>query len=201
MVNINRAEMYTQETRSCRRCKEEKSHNNDNYRAVEEIRSGKPYAYVKTICRDCETRDRGVARRKNRDRDNARRRRNASYGKYKNENLKKHYGITLEQFEAMSQAQDNKCGICLQEVNEIHKSGRQMPLTVDHCHSTGKVRGLLCGGCNRGLGDFKDNIDFLKAAIKYLEVITVENPSGIVFSVPKSEPNLQSTTLFKGGVS
>ena len=44
-----------------------------------------------------------------------------------------------------------------------------MQLVVDHCHKTGKIRGLICDSCNVGLGRFKDNIDNLKNAIKYLE--------------------------------
>jgi hypothetical protein len=42
-------------------------------------------------------------------------------------------------------------------------------LSIDHCHNTGKVRGLLCDHCNKGLGLFKDNIDYLNKAIEYLK--------------------------------
>ena len=55
--------------------------------------------------------------------------------------------------------QEKRCVICK----------RNVILRVDHCHTTGKVRGLLCHNCNTGLGQFKDNIDNLKMAIKYLE--------------------------------
>ena len=41
-------------------------------------------------------------------------------------------------------------------------------LAVDHCHKTGKIRGLLCGGCNTSIGSFEDNPELLKNAIKYL---------------------------------
>jgi hypothetical protein len=44
-----------------------------------------------------------------------------------------------------------------------------MELAVDHCHTTGKVRGLLCSTCNTALGSFQDNPAYLKAAIHYLE--------------------------------
>ena len=52
----------------------------------------------------------------------------------------------------------NLCCIC----------GEKQELVIDHDHRTGKVRGLLCGSCNKGLGFFKDNKKYLNSAIKYL---------------------------------
>lgn len=71
------------------------------------------------------------------------------------------YGISLEDYDAMVDRQENLCAIC-RGVTE----GR--PLCVDHCHDTGKVRGLLCVTCNVGLGSFRDRTDLLIAAAKYL---------------------------------
>ena len=51
---------------------------------------------------------------------------------------------------------------------------------MDHCHKTKKIRGLLCHTCNSGLGMFKDNIEYLKNAIKYLEVNNNNNNNEIV---------------------
>lgn len=73
--------------------------------------------------------------------------------------VEKRYNLSKGQLEQMKKQVDNKCQIC----------NNELPLAVDHCHSTGKVRGLLCGNCNNGLGRFKDNISYLKNAIKYLE--------------------------------
>lgn len=75
--------------------------------------------------------------------------------------LRRNYGITLEEYELMRIAQDNKCAICSAEFT-------CSPHT-DHCHETGKVRSLLCGTCNKGLGQFKDSPDLLRTAAKYLE--------------------------------
>lgn len=82
--------------------------------------------------------------------------------KVRNMKLKKKYGITIEDFEAMFKAQDEKCAIC------GATSGYNFP-AVDHCHSTKKVRGLLCQRCNHGIGLFKDDPIRLRAAADYLE--------------------------------
>lgn len=79
------------------------------------------------------------------------------------------YGITLEQYNAMVAAQDNKCLICGLEENTVSKSGITKVLAVDHCHTTGKVRGLLCYKCNVGIGHLQDSIEVLESAIQYLK--------------------------------
>jgi len=73
--------------------------------------------------------------------------------------LAQKYGITIEDFFNLLESQDGKCPLCLEELKEPH---------VDHDHSTGKVRALLCGNCNRGLGMFKENTEVLKRVIEYL---------------------------------
>jgi len=78
--------------------------------------------------------------------------------------IRKQYGITLEEYNNMLKAQDYKCAIC---GNQDEVEGRK--LAIDHCHSTGDVRGLLCGKCNRGLGLFYDNQELLQQAIQYLK--------------------------------
>lgn len=71
------------------------------------------------------------------------------------------YGITLEEYKQILEAQDNGCCLC----------GRRdtKPLHVDHDHKTGKVRGLLCSSCNMGLGLFGDDSNLLQKAINYLK--------------------------------
>lgn len=73
--------------------------------------------------------------------------------------LRAEYGLTLEQHEAMIEAQGGRCAICL----------RKRKLCVDHDHETGKVRALLCRPCNTMLGNAEDVPNRLRAAAKYLE--------------------------------
>jgi len=80
--------------------------------------------------------------------------------------LKKHYGITLEQFDGMLKEQNNCCAICgSTSIQGIQKTR----MVVDHCHKTGKTRGLLCDLCNTALGKFKDSHETLTKAIEYLK--------------------------------
>lgn len=79
--------------------------------------------------------------------------------------LKRMYGISLEEYNELSERQNHKCAIC----NEKEIYYRNKVLCVDHCHTTGKIRGLLCNTCNRVLGMFKENKEILLNAIKYLE--------------------------------
>lgn len=71
------------------------------------------------------------------------------------------YGITKEEFVAMVERQEGKCAIC---------GGKQgMELRVDHDHSSGEVRELLCAECNSGIGLFKEDVDIMRKAIKYVQ--------------------------------
>jgi hypothetical protein len=74
------------------------------------------------------------------------------------------YGITLEDYDRMYDEQNGRCAIC--RTNTPGGPGERF--CVDHCHSTGTVRGLLCNNCNRALGHFKDDALLLQQAIKYL---------------------------------
>lgn len=75
------------------------------------------------------------------------------------------YGLTPETFAAMMDRQEHKCAIC----GHSDKSQKKTFPMIDHCHTTGVVRGVLCSNCNMGLGKFKDNIQLLEAAITYLK--------------------------------
>ena len=73
-------------------------------------------------------------------------------------------------YEALSKAQGGRCAICgRKETIKNYLNGNSRRLAIDHDHKTDKIRGLLCGKCNRGLGLFRDNIDFLQKAVRYLK--------------------------------
>ena len=80
-------------------------------------------------------------------------------------NLKRNFGISIEQYDKMLNYQENKCAICKVDYSKVSRR-----FAVDHCHITGKIRGLLCIECNRGLGAFDDSSKLLEKALKYLKV-------------------------------
>lgn len=82
-----------------------------------------------------------------------------------NERLRK-FGITGEQYAAMVTAQNNKCGSCGTDRPSKRSAKRW---AVDHCHTSGAVRGLLCHSCNLTLGNVNDNIAVLESLIAYLK--------------------------------
>jgi hypothetical protein len=77
--------------------------------------------------------------------------------------LKRMYGLSLEEFERLNQKQNNCCAVCSRSPSEL---GR---LYVDHCHQSGKIRGLLCQKCNSGLGLLGDTREALQKALKYID--------------------------------
>ena len=94
-----------------------------------------------------------------------------AYDDYKKEKTKKHrltrcrrlqlkYDITQEEYARMYEEQGGRCKICGAKKDVLH---------VDHCHTTGKVRGLLCRHCNVGIGQMRDNVEILRSAITYLQ--------------------------------
>lgn len=87
---------------------------------------------------------------------------------FKGYELKKNYGLSRDEYMAISEKQDHKCAIC-DKPESAKIRGKTLALAVDHCHDKGHVRGLLCMDCNRGLGMFKDDVTLLQKAIKYLE--------------------------------
>jgi hypothetical protein len=83
--------------------------------------------------------------------------------KERDRHLRRTFGINSEQYNQMLETQEGKCAICL--TTEC-KSG--YAFAVDHCHTTGTIRGLLCRDCNTSIGKLNDDIETLQRAIKYL---------------------------------
>jgi hypothetical protein len=73
------------------------------------------------------------------------------------------YGLTIAEYDLMFEEQGRVCAIC----KEPTPKGKGF-WHVDHDHTTGKVRGILCDWCNRGLGQYRDNVDYLLSAVTYL---------------------------------
>lgn len=150
--------------RPCRICKEVKTF--DEFTRDRGRRDGRG-----TVCLICAA---GLTRHYNSLLDPLeRKRRKAEYHRknpasHRRRMLKNNFGLTLEQYAEMLAAQDHRCAICKQPEAITRRSGVQ-PLSVDHCHETGKIRQLLCGHCNYGLGHFRDSPERLRAAADYLE--------------------------------
>ncbi len=84
--------------------------------------------------------------------------------------LKKNFNLTENEYAFLLDRQNGVCAICKEEETVIDGQTKKLkPLSVDHCHKTNKVRGLLCTNCNLGLGKFKDEPYLLKAAALYCE--------------------------------
>ncbi len=81
--------------------------------------------------------------------------------------LKRKYGITMDEYEQLLRAQGGVCAICGKPETRRNKQG-VFRLHVDHDHSTGKIRSLLCSMCNSGLGYFRDDPEIMKRALLYL---------------------------------
>lgn len=80
------------------------------------------------------------------------------------------YGITVQDYEKMFEDQQGLCKICNTEGFVMDEKRHKMRLVVDHCHSTGFIRGLLCHNCNRALGLLSDDVVRFERAIDYLKV-------------------------------
>lgn len=85
-------------------------------------------------------------------------------------NLKRNYGLSLEQYEEMQRLCEFKCAICHQPETDFKRK-----LAVDHDHRSGNVRALLCVRCNNGIGYFKEKTMLLMRAIVYLNIFETAN--------------------------
>lgn len=147
------------EVKICSKCKKE--------RFINEFHN-KGNGFIRNDCKYCVIEYGKKYREKHKDRIKLKKRK---YQKEKpqikyNWYLQKQYGISLKEYEEIFKLQDNSCAICKSKKvkNKQHKY-----LHLDHCHKTGKIRGILCSRCNVGLGHFNDDIKLLYEVIRYLE--------------------------------
>lgn len=127
---------------------------------------------AKGLCRQCYERIRGITHREELNK-NSRRWATANREKIKIMKRKARYGLHEATFRARLNAQDGVCKIC----------AVASATDVDHDHATGRSRGILCGNCNRALGLFRESVDSLRRAIRYLRLwddraVTVEKNTG-----------------------
>ena len=130
--------------RTCYKCKVEKT-TEDFY-----VRN-KVTMVRQSVCKEC-TKER------------VRKRHLENPARTKNNDLKRMYGITLDEHNKMFEEQNGVCYLCKKPGD-----GRWEKLCVDHDHTTGKVRKLLCRSCNTALGQVGDNVDLLMNMVQYLK--------------------------------
>lgn len=148
-------QIVTETTKKCSLCGEMKKF--EDFNKDKTNVKGKGFSYY---CKKCATEKARQWTADNKTNPNYRR-------KKKNNYVKHRFGITVEQYEEMLKEQNYKCGICR---IDLPKHGYFTHL--DHCHSSGKIRKFLCSNCNRGLGHFMENKEFLMAAIEYIDAHT-----------------------------
>jgi 23S rRNA G2069 N7-methylase RlmK/C1962 C5-methylase RlmI len=150
--------------KTCTKCKTEKLES-DFY---EVRRKNKPIKLT-ARCKKCTCEDTAYSKKSDLSRESSKRAsmrwKQQNLERVKNKELERVYGISLDQYNAMLLVQEEKCAICEKEF----ANNQRRNLYVDHCHISGKVRGLLCQKCNQGLGLFDDNISFLEKAVSYLQ--------------------------------
>lgn len=147
----------SEETRECRKCNEVKPIDDFYLKKSATTVSG---FHRKWSCKAC---DSSLARqwsKGNPDR--------ARLNKWRSD-LKVKYGINEEQWWEIFDKQGGCCAICEERETSRHSSGTVFRMSVDHCHTTGKIRGILCNNCNRAVGLLKDNAQLLRKAADYLE--------------------------------
>jgi recombination endonuclease VII len=95
--------------------------------------------------------------------------RKANPHKARDYGYRRNYGITLAEYVAILEQQGGVCAVCAGHETSISSRGEVKPLAVDHCHTTNKVRALLCSGCNVSIGHAGENPARLRLLADYLE--------------------------------
>lgn len=152
-------------TKACRKCGHEGPVSDF------QVRHDRGVVRYVSPCRRCAAQQSARYYYANHERQKARQRR---YNKIRDPRIRlqttmRRYGMSAADYDAMVARQSGLCAICRCPETSGHRSGRTKQLSVDHCHKTNRVRGLLCHHCNVAIGSLKDSPDLLRAAIAYLE--------------------------------
>lgn len=142
--------LKTEEGRTCKKCGIFKSWDNYSEKNPTNRPKGK-----QPRCKPCATQDTRDWYQNNKDRAFESR-------------LRKEYNITIDEYDELVAKAFSKCQICHVDLKFKTSPPTSDAGVVDHCHTTGKIRGILCNSCNRGIGYFRDNPMFLTNAAKYL---------------------------------
>jgi len=137
------------------------------YSGITKTASGHDSFRISKKCKDCYREDMRKRHQLKMD-DKSVLKRDNYRAKHRYTSLKVVYGISKEGYERMLLVQNGRCEICGDLMTKPY---------VDHCHSTNKVRGLLCMKCNMGLGHFKDSTVTMNNAIKYIEKYSIGSVS------------------------
>lgn len=143
---------------SCRECQITKPVS--EYRKTSKIKDDKVVYTYRRECKEC---SRKIAEEQNK--------KNSMSGKTREDGLRRRFNIGVEEYDELFRSQDFKCAICKREKKESEAN-----FHVDHDHVTNKVRGILCGQCNRAIGAFKDDWRVVIDALRYLESFRDKNP-------------------------
>ena len=119
-----------------------------------------PKTGTKRWCNPCTAAYQREWRRRNRDK---------SRDQIYEQSIRRRFGIDLEVYRSMLQAQNGVCAICGRAETARNKDGTLRRLQIDHDHKTGRIRELLCSGCNGGLAGFRDDPGRIKLAIAYIK--------------------------------
>lgn len=141
---------------TCIRCEQEKSVKEFNKRSS--TMNGLNY-----YCRKCSKEVSNKYRTENKDKVNQLARERYDYSADYAKKIRRKFNLTSEEYNLF--VKDGSCKICGKQQSDKHHKR----LSFDHCHKTGKLRGLLCNKHNKALGLFDDNIEFLSKAIEYLK--------------------------------
>ncbi len=150
--------LVSEATKNCPKCKQEKI-----FSAFGKDKSKK--LGLSSYCLDCavENRKANYAKSPAKEKEKLKEYYRSNKDRWHGYSIKASYGLSPAQYKEMLAQQNNSCKIC-----KTHEKSLKRKLFVDHCHETGKVRGLLCQYCNTMLGNAKDNVLVLHSAISYL---------------------------------